>query len=57
MISNQILQSTLDGLKGITRTELCVCDIEGNVVATTFDEAGDYGLAEEKPGRNLLRRY
>ena len=45
MISNQILQSTLDGLKGITRTELCVCDIEGNVVATTFDEAGDYGLA------------
>ena len=45
MISNQILQSTLDGLKGITRTELCVCDTEGKVVATTFDEAGDYELA------------
>jgi len=45
MISNQILQSTLDGLKGITRTELCVCDTEGNVAATTFDVAGDYELA------------
>lgn len=45
MISNQILQSTLDGLKGITRTELCVCDTEGKVVATTFNETGDYELA------------
>lgn len=45
MISNQILQSTLDGLRAITRTELCVCDTEGKVVATTFDEAGDYELA------------
>ena len=45
MLSNQILQSTLDGLKGITRTELCVCDTEGKVVATTFDEAGDYELS------------
>ena len=45
MISNQILQSTLDGLKSNTRTELCVCDTEGKVVATTFNEAGDYELA------------
>ena len=28
MISNQILQSTVDGLKAIARTELAVCDIE-----------------------------
>ena len=28
MISNQILQTTLDGLKGITRVDLGVCDTE-----------------------------
>ena len=44
MISNQILQNTIDGLKSITRTELCVCDIEGKVLATTFAEADTYGL-------------
>ena len=44
MISNQILQNTVEGLKGITRTELCICDIEGKVLATTFPEAETYGL-------------
>ena len=29
MISNQILQNTIDGLKAITRTDLCVIDVEG----------------------------
>ena len=29
MISNQILQTTLDGLKGITRVDLGICDTEG----------------------------
>ncbi len=42
MISNQILQSTIDGLKGISRTELCVCDIEGKILATTFSETTQY---------------
>ncbi|MBQ3967783.1 MAG: helix-turn-helix domain-containing protein [Lachnospiraceae bacterium] len=35
MISNQILQSTLDGLKGISRVELCLCDPAGKTVVTT----------------------
>lgn len=35
MISNQILQNTIDGLKNITRRELSVADREGKVVATT----------------------
>jgi carbohydrate diacid regulator len=35
MISNQILQSTIDGLKNITRRELSVAEREGKVVATT----------------------
>lgn len=36
MISNQILQSTLDGLKGISRTDFCITDMEGKVLASTF---------------------
>lgn len=37
MISNQILQGTLEGLKGIARVELCVMDTEGKLVAATAD--------------------
>ena len=39
MISNQILQTTIDGLKGITRIDLCICDTEGKVLASTFPDA------------------
>ncbi|CDC21371.1 uncharacterized protein BN582_01353 [Eubacterium sp. CAG:274] len=35
MISNQILQSTIDGLKNIIRRELSVTEREGKIVATT----------------------
>lgn len=42
MISNQILQNTIDGLKGITRVDLCVIDTEGKVLATTFPDAENY---------------
>ena len=42
MISNQILQNTIEGLKGITRIDLCVMDIDGKVLASTFSENGDY---------------
>ena len=42
MISNQILQNAIDGLKGITRIYLCVCDTEGKVLATTFPDAEEY---------------
>lgn len=38
MISNQILQSTIDGLKAITRVDLCVLDTDGKVVASTYSE-------------------
>ena len=33
MISNQILQTSVDGLKGITRIDLCICDTEGKSVS------------------------
>ncbi|MBO4900466.1 MAG: helix-turn-helix domain-containing protein [Lachnospiraceae bacterium] len=37
MISSQILQNTIDGLKGIARVDLCVMDAEGNTAASTLD--------------------
>ena len=43
MISNQILQNTIEGLKSITRVELCVMDIDGKPVATTADEMEQCG--------------
>ena len=42
MISNQILQDTIDGLKGITRTDLCVLDTEGKVLASTLKDIDDW---------------
>ena len=41
MISTQILQNTLDGLKNITRADLCITDSDGRQLASTFahDEA------------------
>ena len=45
MISNQILQNTIDGLKGITRIDLCIIDTEGKVLAATFQDADSYVAA------------
>ena len=42
MISNQILQSTIDGIKAITRADLCVMDTDGKVHASTGTNIGDY---------------
>ena len=42
MISNQILQNTIDGLKAITRIDLCIIDVEGKVLAATFNEGEQY---------------
>lgn len=42
MISNQILQNTLEGLKAITRVDLCVMDTEGKALATTINNADEY---------------
>ena len=42
MISNQVLQNTIEGIKTISRMELCVVDIDGKVVATSSDEMDQY---------------
>lgn len=39
MISNQILQSALDGMKAISRVDLSVMDTEGILLASTSEEA------------------
>lgn len=42
MISNQILQNTIEGLKGITRIDFCVMDTDGKSLASTFSEQKNY---------------
>lgn len=37
MISNQVLQSTIDGLKAITRVDLCVLGTDGEILAATLE--------------------
>ncbi len=48
MISNQILQNTIDGLKAITRVDLCVMDPDGKAAAMTDESMEACGaLASE----------
>ena len=42
MISNQILQNTAEGIKSISRADLCIMDVEGKVLATTMNNAEEY---------------
>ena len=42
MISNQILQNTIEGLKGISRIDFCVMDTDGKSLASTFPEQSSY---------------
>lgn len=42
MISNQILQNMIEGLKTITRVDICVMDTEGKTLATTVGNAEEY---------------
>ncbi|NLP45722.1 MAG: PucR family transcriptional regulator, partial [Epulopiscium sp.] len=41
MISNQILQTTIDGLKNITRRDITVLEPEGTTIATTEENGID----------------
>ena len=42
MAYNQMLQSTIDGVKAITRTDLCVMDTEANIIASTTNAVEEY---------------
>ena len=41
MISNRILQTTVDGLKAISRVDLCIVGADKNVAAKTFDNVSE----------------
>ena len=60
MISNQILQTNIEGLKGIARVDLAVCDTEGKALASTFTGAEEYESAilafVDSPTRSGLTR-
>lgn len=45
MISNQILQNAVDGMKSITRVDLCVMDTDGKSLASTISNPETYEKA------------
>lgn len=45
MISNQILQDTIEGIKSITRIDLGVMDTEGKMLASTLKDSEEYEKA------------
>ena len=52
MIANQVLQTNIEGMKNITRVDICVMDTEGKALATTIDNVEEY---EEAVWRSLIR--
>ena len=62
MISNQILQTTVDGMKAITRVDLCVMDTEGNTLASTITnpekyETAVYAFVESPADSQVIQGY
>lgn len=51
MISNQILQNTIEGLKAISRVEFCVVDTDGKIAATTSENMEQF----EKPALDFVQ--
>ena len=37
MISNQILQETINGMKEVTGIDLCILDLSGRIVVATME--------------------
>jgi len=42
MAYNQMLQSTIEGVKSIARTDLCVMDTDANIIASTINAVEEY---------------
>ena len=62
MISNQVLQTTIDGLKNITRIDICVMDTEGKALATTINNVEEYedavmGFVDSPADSQVLQGY
>ena len=62
MISNQILQSTVEGIKSISRADLCVTDVEGKVLVSTFPETeigteAIVSFAQSQADSQMMKNY
>ena len=62
MISNQILQNTIDGLRQIARIDLCVMDTEGKVLASTImigseDESAVLSFVDSPADSQVLQGF
>ena len=59
MISNQIMQNTIEGIKAIARVELFVADIDGKLVASTKSTGNSFesSILEFVKSRQTARRY
>jgi carbohydrate diacid regulator len=62
MISNQVLQNTLEGLKEISRTEFCVVDTDGKILSSTspdfYVQQGDVqAFVESQADSQLVKGY
>ena len=62
MISNQILQSTIEGLRGISRMDFSVADTEGKILASTFQDqeigSGEIAtFAESQADSQVIRDF
>ena len=42
MVSNQVLQNTIEGIREIAKIDLCVMDPNGKTLATTFENSDEY---------------
>ena len=42
MVSNQVLQQSIEGIKSISRVDLCVTDAEGKTIASTMSGASNF---------------
>ena len=60
MISSQVLQNTLEGLKEISRTQFCVMDTDGKTLASTCTDfeiqTGDVQAFVDSPAESQLVR-
>jgi carbohydrate diacid regulator len=45
MISNQILQNVIEGIKAISRVDICIMDTEGKALAQTMNKTDEYESA------------
>ena len=62
MISNQVLQNTIDGLKNITKLDFAISDVEGKTLVSTFQEleiskAELLSFAQSQADSQIIRAY